>query len=266
MHAHPALPLRPFISCCCFPNNSYTYTTASPLGSTTAKSALCSPAALQGPASFSHLPLHSSQHLPLHYSQHLPLHDSRHLPWHNSQHLPLHYSRHLPLHYSQRLYSEAVDLHDSALMVRSLFAAALLHDTASSSQIQRVHRPHAGLTLRGLTLLTPAGGRHLCHNLNLTLQAGNSLLIVGPSGCGKSSLLRAIAGLLTDLSLLSCSAHVTAAVAVATASVVVVIAPFSCHSAVLSSHSRWVCTSDEHTQEDMPRSDHDHRTRAASSS
>ena len=39
--------------------------------------------------------------------------------------------------YSQQLYtSEAVDLHNWLFMVRSLFAAALLHDTASSSHIQ----------------------------------------------------------------------------------------------------------------------------------
>lgn len=61
-----------------------------------------------------------------------------------------------------------------------------------------MHRPQAGLKLRGLSILTPTGGRHLCRNLDLTLQAGNSLLIVGPSGCGKSSMLRAIAGLLTE--------------------------------------------------------------------
>lgn len=50
------------------------------------------------------------------------------------------------------------------------------------------------LQLRALTVQNPAGGV-LLKNLNLTLRAGESLLIRGPSGSGKTTLLRAIAGL-----------------------------------------------------------------------
>jgi ABC-type uncharacterized transport system fused permease/ATPase subunit len=40
-------------------------------------------------------------------------------------------------------------------------------------------------------------------DLSLCLKAGESLLVMGPSGCGKSSLLRAIAGAMAVLLLLS---------------------------------------------------------------
>lgn len=75
--------------------------------------------------------------------------------------------------------------------------AALMDTKASSSRIVRRQRRQAGLTLRSLNMFTPTKSLQLCCNLSMTLQAGNSLLIVGPSGCGKSSLLRAIAGLCT---------------------------------------------------------------------
>jgi heme exporter protein A len=40
------------------------------------------------------------------------------------------------------------------------------------------------------------GGRTLFEDLNLTLNAGEALLVNGPNGCGKSSLLRLAVGLL----------------------------------------------------------------------
>jgi len=51
------------------------------------------------------------------------------------------------------------------------------------------------LTVDDLTLQTPNYQRTLIENLSLTLEKGESLLVMGPSGCGKSSLMRAIAGL-----------------------------------------------------------------------
>ncbi|DBB06377.1 hypothetical protein WJX77_005903 [Trebouxia sp. C0004] len=76
-------------------------------------------------------------------------------------------------------------------------AAALTERQPKSSQIMRTHSRQAGLTLRELNVFTPNQSLHLCRDLTMSLQAGNSLLIVGPSGCGKSSMLRAIAGLWT---------------------------------------------------------------------
>jgi len=51
------------------------------------------------------------------------------------------------------------------------------------------------LMVDDLTLQTPNYQRTLIENLSLTLEKGESLLVMGPSGCGKSSLMRAIAGL-----------------------------------------------------------------------
>ncbi|KFM24165.1 putative ABC transporter ATP-binding protein [Auxenochlorella protothecoides] len=56
-------------------------------------------------------------------------------------------------------------------------------------------RAGAVLELEGLSLWTPGGAQHLADGLDLSLGAGQSLLVMGPSGCGKSSLLRCIAGL-----------------------------------------------------------------------
>jgi ABC-type transport system involved in cytochrome bd biosynthesis fused ATPase/permease subunit len=76
-----------------------------------------------------------------------------------------------------------------------LFSAALTERQPKSSQIMRTHWRQAGLTLRALNVFTPNQSLHLCRDLTMSLQAGNSLLILGPSGCGKSSMLRAIAGI-----------------------------------------------------------------------
>jgi putative ATP-binding cassette transporter len=50
------------------------------------------------------------------------------------------------------------------------------------------------LQLHGLSVLRP-DGRVLTRELNLSLQAGQALLIRGPSGAGKTTLLRTLAGL-----------------------------------------------------------------------
>lgn len=53
------------------------------------------------------------------------------------------------------------------------------------------------LLLDGISIQSK-GGMNLCHNLNLTIPAGEVISIMGPSGCGKSTLLNAIAGHLTS--------------------------------------------------------------------
>lgn len=79
----------------------------------------------------------------------------------------------------------------------AIVAAALTERQPKSLQIVRTHWRQAGLTLRSLNIYTPTQSLHLCRDLSMSLQAGNSLLLVGPSGCGKSSMLRAIAGTLS---------------------------------------------------------------------
>mmetsp|Transcript_6984 Transcript_6984/g.8827 ORF Transcript_6984/g.8827 Transcript_6984/m.8827 type:complete len:798 (-) Transcript_6984:44-2437(-) len=54
------------------------------------------------------------------------------------------------------------------------------------------------LSIQNLNLTTPDGKRDLIHNLSISLNEGEHLLIVGSSGAGKSSLLRALAGLWTS--------------------------------------------------------------------
>lgn len=51
------------------------------------------------------------------------------------------------------------------------------------------------IALDSVSLATPKGQRMLLHDLSLTLQPQQGLVIVGQSGVGKSSLLRAVAGL-----------------------------------------------------------------------
>ncbi|PNW87764.1 hypothetical protein CHLRE_01g001350v5 [Chlamydomonas reinhardtii] len=81
-------------------------------------------------------------------------------------------------------------------------AAVALLSTAGGGEViaRRAAAGLRGLVLRQLRVVTPGGGggggsRVLTAGLSLSLEPGQSLLIVGPSGCGKSSLLRAIAGL-----------------------------------------------------------------------
>ena len=64
----------------------------------------------------------------------------------------------------------------------------------ASSSLMRSASATSGITLERLTLYTPNQDIRICQELDLTVQSGQSLLIVGPSGCGKSSLLRAISG------------------------------------------------------------------------
>ncbi|CAG9622590.1 ABC transporter ATP-binding protein [Sutcliffiella rhizosphaerae] len=44
-----------------------------------------------------------------------------------------------------------------------------------------------------------SGGTQLFHNLSLSVQQGEKVLIIGPSGCGKSTLIQVLSGLIPDV-------------------------------------------------------------------
>ena len=55
--------------------------------------------------------------------------------------------------------------------------------------------PSDSILIKNATVSTPGKGNILVNDLNLSIEHGESLLVVGPSGCGKTSLLRVISGL-----------------------------------------------------------------------
>jgi putative ATP-binding cassette transporter len=85
----------------------------------------------------------------------------------------------------------------SRLVLDDAAPAAAATGTAAAGDVHpRIERrPGEHLALQSLTLHPPQSERVLIKELDLTLKAGDALLITGDSGCGKSSLLRAIAGL-----------------------------------------------------------------------
>ena len=52
------------------------------------------------------------------------------------------------------------------------------------------------LEIEGLTFRYRRATEPAIRNIDLTLDAGEVLLVAGPSGCGKSTLIRAINGLI----------------------------------------------------------------------
>ena len=72
------------------------------------------------------------------------------------------------------------------------FDAEEAHETAHSQiDVEQAGR----LCLENLTVRTPDGKKTLVKGLTLTLQPGQSVVLMGDSGTGKSSLLRTVAGL-----------------------------------------------------------------------
>ncbi|MFL0769883.1 MAG: ABC transporter ATP-binding protein/permease [Prochlorococcus sp.] len=54
---------------------------------------------------------------------------------------------------------------------------------------------HQSIIIRNADLYAPNGGQQIIHDLNISINPTDKLLVVGPSGCGKTSLLRMISGL-----------------------------------------------------------------------
>ncbi|MGR3279419.1 ABC transporter ATP-binding protein/permease [Acaryochloris marina NIES-2412] len=93
-----------------------------------------------------------------------------------------------------RLYTFAENIEQSS-------QAETEASTESDAEEQELTQPTftveegEGVSLAGLTLMTPNYQRTLITDLSIALSEGEGLLVKGPSGCGKSSLLRAMAGL-----------------------------------------------------------------------
>jgi len=65
----------------------------------------------------------------------------------------------------------------------------------SSKQIKLVQGDH--IVLDDVSFETPGGEQKLARNVSLTVEPGQSLIIIGQTGVGKSSILRSMAGLWT---------------------------------------------------------------------
>ena len=74
-----------------------------------------------------------------------------------------------------------------------------VRNTETGTPVTHTEDSSVRLALRNVTVRAPGRAAFskpaLVENLNLTLRAGKSVLVMGPSGAGKTSLLRAVAGL-----------------------------------------------------------------------
>jgi len=60
---------------------------------------------------------------------------------------------------------------------------------------QKIISDYSSIIINNADLSPPGSNKPIIKNLNLSIDAKQSLLVVGPSGCGKTSLLRMISGL-----------------------------------------------------------------------
>ncbi|MDO4998010.1 MAG: ABC transporter ATP-binding protein/permease [Neisseria sp.] len=78
--------------------------------------------------------------------------------------------------------------------IERLYGFLLSMEQATETREAKIEEVADGMVLRD-TILFRNNGELLLDNINLTLKAGEAVLIQGPSGCGKTSLLRTLAGL-----------------------------------------------------------------------
>jgi ATP-binding cassette subfamily C protein PrsD len=71
----------------------------------------------------------------------------------------------------------------------------LLDDVAATTPGVRLPAPHARLATENLFAGAPGMTKPIIRNINLKLDAGQTLGIIGPSACGKSTLARALVGI-----------------------------------------------------------------------
>ena len=64
-----------------------------------------------------------------------------------------------------------------------------------SKQYKNTVKEKETIYIRNVNVETPDKSKFLVKDLNLSVEYGESILVVGPSGCGKTSLLRVISGL-----------------------------------------------------------------------
>tara|TARA_Y100001968_G_scaffold333574_1_gene397335 strand:+ start:7219 stop:9219 length:2001 start_codon:yes stop_codon:yes gene_type:complete len=64
-----------------------------------------------------------------------------------------------------------------------------------SSQFKNTVKENETIYIKNVNVETPDKRKLLVKDLNLSVESGESVLVVGPSGCGKTSLLRVISGL-----------------------------------------------------------------------
>ena len=67
--------------------------------------------------------------------------------------------------------------------------------TSKFNQFRNNVKSKDSILLKNINVKTPDNSKLLVENLNLSVDNGESVLVVGPSGCGKTSLLRVISGL-----------------------------------------------------------------------
>jgi ATP-binding cassette, subfamily B, bacterial CvaB/MchF/RaxB len=98
---------------------------------------------------------------------------------------------------SVQLVEKAIDLRLLELHLERLSDIALTPLERGQDQPLSYARPIKGkIELRNVSFQYAPGEPYVFENLNLTVEAGESLTIIGPSGCGKTTLVKIMLGLL----------------------------------------------------------------------
>ncbi|HEY2551169.1 MAG TPA: ABC transporter ATP-binding protein [Streptosporangiaceae bacterium] len=91
------------------------------------------------------------------------------------------------------LARQALARHDSAVAATKPATAESAHD--SCGLVLPPASPSVAITFEHVSFAYPGSGTSVLHDLNLTIEAGQSLAIVGDNGVGKTTLLKLLCGL-----------------------------------------------------------------------